>query len=366
MANKLHIISFDIPLPADYGGVIDVFYKLKSLSEAGIEVTLHCFTSSTRKENADLNAYCKEIFYYPRLEGWKGVRWGLPYIVSSRINKTLLRNLLLDEEPILFEGIHTTYWAHAPELKHRKKILRAHNIEHHYYAHLFKNENNLFRKSYFGIESFLLKRFEDNLAVFDLILPISEKEMDYFKEKNNKVRWLPAFHPHEAVQSELGYGEYCLYHGNLSVSENEEAAVYLMKEVFQDLNIPLIVAGKNPSSRIFAFESSYIQIIANPEPNTMEDLIRNAHIHVLPSFQSSGVKLKLLHALYAGRFCLTNTMMLEGSGISTSVIRAETKEDFKNQVRHYMSLAFTEKDIQARKNGLKHYDKIGNIDLIIH
>ncbi len=26
----IHLISFDVPFPADYGGVIDVFYKIKA------------------------------------------------------------------------------------------------------------------------------------------------------------------------------------------------------------------------------------------------------------------------------------------------------------------------------------------------
>ena len=32
----LHIVSFSIPYPANYGGVIDVFYKLVALHKAGI------------------------------------------------------------------------------------------------------------------------------------------------------------------------------------------------------------------------------------------------------------------------------------------------------------------------------------------
>ena len=36
MDQHLHIISFDIPWPPNYGGVIDVFYKIKTLSEAGV------------------------------------------------------------------------------------------------------------------------------------------------------------------------------------------------------------------------------------------------------------------------------------------------------------------------------------------
>ena len=44
MENKrLHIVAFDVPFPANYGGAIDVFYKLKALHQLGIRITLHCF-----------------------------------------------------------------------------------------------------------------------------------------------------------------------------------------------------------------------------------------------------------------------------------------------------------------------------------
>ena len=44
MQNKhLHIISFDVPYPANYGGVIDVFYKIKALHAKCVKIHLHCF-----------------------------------------------------------------------------------------------------------------------------------------------------------------------------------------------------------------------------------------------------------------------------------------------------------------------------------
>ena len=39
----LHIVSFDIPYPPNYGGVIDVYYKLKALHRKGVKIILHCF-----------------------------------------------------------------------------------------------------------------------------------------------------------------------------------------------------------------------------------------------------------------------------------------------------------------------------------
>ena len=35
---KLHVVSFQVPFPPDYGGLIDVYYKLKALKEAGDEI----------------------------------------------------------------------------------------------------------------------------------------------------------------------------------------------------------------------------------------------------------------------------------------------------------------------------------------
>lgn len=38
----LNIICFDVPFPADYGGAIEEFYKIKSLHAAGVKIYLHC------------------------------------------------------------------------------------------------------------------------------------------------------------------------------------------------------------------------------------------------------------------------------------------------------------------------------------
>ena len=47
----LHIISFTIPYPPNYGGAIDVFYKIKALHSAGVKVHLHCFSYDLNLKN---------------------------------------------------------------------------------------------------------------------------------------------------------------------------------------------------------------------------------------------------------------------------------------------------------------------------
>ena len=55
---EIHIVAFTIPYPANYGGVIDVFYKIKALYKLGVKINLHCFKYD-RTDSIELNKYCK-------------------------------------------------------------------------------------------------------------------------------------------------------------------------------------------------------------------------------------------------------------------------------------------------------------------
>ena len=63
--SKLHVVAFDIPYPPDYGGVIDVYYKLIALQKKGIKISLHCYEYG-RQHREELTKICSEVFYYPR------------------------------------------------------------------------------------------------------------------------------------------------------------------------------------------------------------------------------------------------------------------------------------------------------------
>lgn len=366
MSNKLHIISLDIPYPPDYGGMIDVFYKLKALSSLGLEITLHCFEYGSRTPNAVLNQYCKKVIYYPRKTGFQGLNASLPYIVSSRDDKTLLLNLMQDNSSILFEGLHTTFWLNHPSLKNRIKLLRAHNIESDYYYQLGNHASSYLKKLYFYLESNRLKWYENYLSGMQHLLSISEADTRYFSKcyPNIPTSYIPAFHANEEVNIIPGHGKYCLYHGNLSVAENIKSVRYLVKEVFNDLNIPLIIAGKNPPADLINHVADHISIIANPSEQEMETLICEAHIHVLPSFQNTGMKLKLLHALFAGRFCIMNQSILD-ENISSAIIFAKDASAFKQHILQTMPLPFTEEAIESRKKVLKPYMNVVNGQKII-
>jgi hypothetical protein len=349
-SKHLHLVSFDVPWPADYGGVIDVYGKLKAMHQLGVHVHLHCFQYG-RQRAAELEKLAFSVHYYPRNESRSLLFNRLPYIVISRADEQLLQQLTCDDFPIVFEGLHTSYFLTDPALVNRRRIVRAHNIEHEYYKHLARHERNFFRKYYYSSESAKLLRYEKVLAEADAVAAISEHEKNYFNQHYGNAFLLPAFHLHDRVTSLPGRGEFALYHANLSVNDNIEAVEFLMNEVFNDLNIPLVVAGQNPAEEVKnLFNHSGIhRLISNPDSEKMEELIHHAHVQVLPAFSVSGIRLKLLHSLFSGRFCLVNPMMTASTGLDSLCIHATTAREFKERLTEIFKKELEQDEIKQRQ-----------------
>ena len=357
----LHVISFDIPYPANYGGVIDVFYKVRALHGLGVRVILHCFEYGGRTKAAELEAFCERVYYYRRDMSLVRHLSVTPFIVGSRRDRRLLDNLLADGYPILFEGLHCCWYISHPKLRNRKKVIRMHNIEWNYYANLAILERSLVRRLYFRVESWKLRLFEArNIRWADEIFCISEMDCLYFEEERARSSVLiHPFHGNDDVTIRMGQPvgrnglePYVLFHGKLSVSDNEEAAVYLILSVFSKIEVPLVIAGMSPSERLYSVARMFehVTIIANPGEREMEELIRGAQIHVVMSFQISGMKLKLLNALFRGRYCVVNETAVESTGLESLCDIANEPEEIVAAIGRLIDKPFTKKMVDERRS----------------
>ena len=362
----LHIISFDVPYPANYGGVIDVFYRIKALVEAGIKVHLHCFEYGRGKTS--VLDRCHEVKYYQRDTSiWKQWR-RMPYIVASRQSEALVQDLLKDDYPILCEGLHSTSVMNDPRLEGRSFFVRAHNVEHDYYRLLAEAEPSLWKRMFYRMEAKKLKRYEPVLKKAKMIFAISVEDQAYFNVNYGHTMLLPGFNALSKVCSETGRGDYVLYHGNLSVAENKQAAEWLVENVFSELKVPCVVAGLNPTDDLRHLCRRYANVTlkANPDDAEMIDLLRNAQVNLLVTEQPTGLKLKLLNALYNGRFCLVNDLMVRGTSLEDLCIVAETPAEFIEEINRLMDEDFTDDDIEARDDALKElYQNEKNVLLLI-
>ncbi len=333
----------------------------------GIKIHLHCFTYG-RKPAVELENLCEKIYYYPRKTGILSNLSSLPYTVKSRQSKEMEANLLSNDYPILFEVLHTCYLINDLRFKNRIKIYRHSNIEHDYYNHLAKTEKKFLHKIYLIQEAKKLLKFENIISDANYILAVNEIDAVYFTKKYSfpKTLYIPSFHANNDVKIKNGKGDYILYHGNLSVSENYEAAAWLLENVFLKIKFKVIIAGLNPPAFLKETIKKYehIKLIENPIETEMNALVENAHLHCLYTAQTTGLKLKLLNVLFTGRFVVCNANMLSGTGFTQNNGMLISNQ-FITEINTCFQMDFSDLLIEERKIMLKRFSNQKNIETII-
>lgn len=357
MNNDLHIVSFNVPWPANYGGVMDVFYRLRALSRAGLRIHLHCYTYG-RAEAPELEVLCAEVHYYRRDMSPLRQLDIRPFIVSSRCNKELKKRLLQDRYPILLEGLHCCSLLEDDTLRDRVVMVRAHNIEADYYSRLAHSEHNLLRKAYLALDAAKLRRYEPMLQRAAAVFAISEADRQGLLQMGcREVRLVTGGHPYDQVSAPTGRGNYALYHGQLSVAENIRAVEWLITNVFSGSDHRLVVAGLNPAASLRRLVERHpnVSLVDSPDDATMHRLVADAQVNILYTDQPTGMKLKLLHALFCGRHCLVNSPMVAGTGLADLCRVADTAEAMRGELNRLMQTDFTTADIALRAERLSPY-----------
>lgn len=365
MSKELHIVSFDVPFPPNYGGVIDVYYKIKALKKLGVKVHLHCFQYG-RSESEKLLEHCESVVYYKRKKFVNPFSSSVPYIVKSRINKKLISNLNKDNNPILLEGLHSTWPIISQKVDKNRIYVRTHNIEHEYYKRLESVEKSVFKRTYFKLESGKLKAYERVLSQAKGVIAISKFDKVHFAQHNHNTIWASAFHESTEVNSSQGNGQFALYHGNLSVGENNHAAIYLATEIFPKVHMPCLIVGNNPSKELMELcEKNNIQLKSNIGSKEIIQLVKDAHINVLPTFQQTGIKLKLLNSLFRGKHCIVNNPMIDDTGLEDLCYVANTSDMFVDMINELENIPFSENEIKHRVKVLQPFKNKENAKKII-
>lgn len=355
MKPQLHIVSFNVPWPADYGGVIDVYNRLRALREAGVGMVLHCFEYG-RQPAPELDSLCAEVHYYHRSRSPLLQLRPTPFIVASRPASALKARLGQDRLPVLLEGLHCSSLLLDSDLcRGRRTLLRAHNVEADYYRRLARSERPSPHRAYLALEASKLRRYEPpTLRRADTILAISAADRDAIAALGcPDVRLMPAALPCPDVTAQPGSGSYALFHGNLEVAENHTVALELVRALGGS-GVPLVVAGHNPPPHLRreAARHANVTLTADPSDAQMSRLIADAHVCLMFTHQPTGLKLKLLRSLAEGRHIVANPDMLHGTGLDALCTVVGHPGEAAAAVRALLPRPFTAAALARRRDAL--------------
>ncbi|KFF22460.1 hypothetical protein [Chryseobacterium sp. JM1] len=316
---ELHLISFNYPYPPSYGGIIDVYYKIKALSDTGIKIHLHCFVDKIPGTiDQEIKSITENVFFYRKKKNPLQYFSAVPFAASIRTSDALFKNLMSVQAPILFEGLQTTHIIRKLKDKDYNLYLRLHNNETEYYKGLSSSEKNVFKKLIYKIESLKYADYQKRtLKEFKGVFCLSEKEFNEVDAYSKNAHLIHIFHGNGSVKYLDKKGDYFLFHGDLSISDNRKA---LEETISMFKNLPqhqLVVAsdraGEDLKKKIS--DIGNISLVPIETTENLHHLFENAHANILLSYQNSGTKVKLFNALYNSRFVIINENITDDSAL---------------------------------------------------
>ena len=128
-----------------------------------------------------------------------------------------------------------------------------------------------------------------------------------------------------------------------------------------------VIAGNKPPQELYDVvkELQNVTVVPNPSIKKMTKLITEANANVLITFQSTGIKLKLLNALYKGGFCIVNDKMTERTGGGELCRVTHSDSDMVNAINEVFGKTYDEKEEQKRIELMnKYYNNEVNIKIL--
>ena len=356
----------DVPFPPNYGGIIDVFYKLKAFHQLGIKIYLHVYGF----DNAGierLKEFAEEVYFYPIKRNPFYFLSQKPFSVKSRNGKELLKNIQKIKAPIFFESLKTTDLIVSKELIDYTKYLRLHNIEQSYFDGLAQSENDQLKQLIYSLEAKKFVKYEHVISQFNQVFTLSNAEQHYTKKKYNKGILVPVFHGNEKFPELESFGKYVMYHGDLRTADNCKVVEYLI-DVFRESEYPLVIASSIKEewvkSKINAYQN--IKFVKLKDYNHLLQLFEDAHINIAWSFQESGTKLKVINALFNSRFSIINKNVIDDKRISSLCYKVNSTFELLNKVDELMHQPFKMNSnyrniLKSELNDLENAKKILNV-----
>ena len=199
-------------------------------------------------------------------------------------------------------------------------VLRAHNIEHKIWQRIAENCPNPFKRFYLNHLYQSLRRFEigilNKMDGIIAITPVDARNLDRLSHSTNiisvpfgiNLESLPA----NPVQPE----EASLFHiGTMNWFPNEEGIKWMIDEVWPAVTkklpgIELHLAGRYMPE--WLLKLSVPRITVDGEVADVWEYMQRFSIMVVPLFSGSGIRIKIVEAMAAGKAIITTAIGAEG------------------------------------------------------
>jgi glycosyltransferase involved in cell wall biosynthesis len=322
---KVLVVAPDFPYPANHGGRLDIWGRIRALKQLGFKIDLVATTKDkiAPSEIEVVKQYIDNIYICERVNRIIDIFSLWPLQLRSRRSLEKIKfkdnyDFAILESQYVFP-IMSNSTLHAKEY-----ILRLHNDEVIYFQELAESVSIGWKKAYYLVESYKFKLLDPELFKhIKNIMFISKDEMEKYQKKNYEINsnFLPPPISDKHCQVPLESRK-VLFIGSLFMNNNQEAIKWYINKVH-----PLLTD----------IEGYEFMIVGNSKGKCLEwlySLVQNdKHIHIYDSPQDltkfyeescvfansmlhgAGVKLKTIEAITNGLPVVSTTIGNQGTGL---------------------------------------------------
>ncbi|MDG2454961.1 MAG: glycosyltransferase family 4 protein [Bacteroidia bacterium] len=350
---KILQISNRVPWPLNEGGTIGIYNYTRAFSELGHEVSLYCLDGI--KHNTPIAEAQKELSKYANTLIHPidtDIKWdeaimhlirNKSYNVSrfyNRIFEQEIIKLLKDEryDIVQLEGTYAAPYIAAVRDNHKGLIaLRMHNVEYEIWERLAFIESNLMKKSYFTLLAKQLKAYEAKIIQeVDVITTVTDDDGEKFKKlhSNGEFMTIPAgIDLREWTYTPSKRATNWYHIGSMEWYGNVDAVDWYLKEVHPrlaklDTDYKLHLAGKSIQADNY---QNLPQLEVHSNVPRAFHFVRDCDVCVVPLRSGSGIRLKILEAMAAGKLVVSTTIGAQGIDYisGTHLLIADTTAEFE-------------------------------------
>lgn len=332
---KILQISNRVPWPLNEGGTIGIYNYTRAFAELGHDVTLYCLDGI--KHNTPIPEAQKELDKYAKTfihpidtdvkwdEAIKHLFRNESYNVSRFYNSVFeneLKKLLQTEkyDVVQLEGTFAAPYISVVRENHQGLLaLRMHNVEFEIWERLACIEGNFVKKLYLNRLARQLKDYESSIIQkVDVITTVTDNDGEKFRtlHPTARIMTIPAgidlrewtYHPSNQLHKWYHIGS-MEWHGNI------DAVDWFLKEVHPKISkldstgYQLHLAGKSIST--FKYNNVPQLHVHNEVPRAF-DFVKDCDVCVVPLRSGSGIRLKILEAMAAGKLVVSTTIGAQG------------------------------------------------------
>ena len=243
---------------------------------------------------------------------------------------------------ILLEGIYPMRYIEVIRRSTKAKvILRPHNVEYVIWQRLYQHETNPLKKAYLKLLASRMKKFElENVGKADLLIPVSEMDMDIFRAEGCKTphRTFPIGYDFDTLPAiDTNEENAVAFIGAMDWMPNREGVEWFIANVWPKVRAQVpgavfYLAGRNFPAEIKQLNVPGIKVVGEV-PDARQFVLSKA-ISIVPLFAGSGMRVKIIEAMTLGRAIIATSVGAESIAYTdgTDILIANDEAGFTQAI----------------------------------